>query len=118
MLSLFGAERSARAASEASSATSGFSAWRASSRLRKSTGVFRSNGSPFSLSLMSAPSPWFAYAGTSPELAFHRRRPVRRGEATHSLGVRQEVGDEAVCRLGLVGRDHVRQLRDRLRQAL
>jgi hypothetical protein len=56
MFSLLGSDRSAFAASEASNATSGFNAWRASSRLRKSTGVFRSNGNPFSLSLMSAPS--------------------------------------------------------------
>jgi hypothetical protein len=61
MFSLFGSDRSALAASEASSAMSGFSAWRASSRLRKSTGVFRSNGSPFSLSLMSAPSGLVGY---------------------------------------------------------
>src|ERR1041384_814872 len=104
MFSLLGSERSARAASEASSATSGFNAWRASSRLRKSTGVFRSNGSPFSLSLMSTPSARVRYARPLPQLAV-RRRAVHRREPTQALGVRQELGEDAVRRLGLVLRD-------------
>src|SRR3989454_11774422 len=95
MFSLFGSDRRARAASEASSATSGFSAWRASSRLRKSTGVFRSNGSPFSLSLMSAPS--------SAELPARRGRPP--GEATQPPREGQQLG-EADLHHGLFGRVH------------
>src|SRR5512134_3529141 len=117
MFSLLGSDRSARAASEASSATSGLSAWRASSRLRKSTGVFCSIGSPFSLSLMSAPSPVFAALAPSPQLAV-RRGPFHRREALHALAVRQEVGEDAVRHRGLVGRYRVRQRRDRLPQVL
>src|SRR5213592_1068706 len=115
MFSLFGSERRARAASEASSATSGFSAWRASSRLRKSTGVLRSNGSPFAWSLMSAPSPEFARP--SSQLAA-RQRLVRRREALHALAVRQEGSEHAVRHRRLVGRDRVRQRRDRLPEVL
>src|ERR1700752_957420 len=110
MFSLFGSVRSARGASEASGGGAGFNAWRRGSRRSKSTGVFRSNGSPFSLSLMSAPSPEFA---ASPKLAV-RRRPLRRREAPHALGGGQELGGP----VRLVGRDRLRQLRDRLRQAL
>src|SRR5512147_2973187 len=54
--SLFGSVRSACAASDASSAVTGFTAWRASSRLRKSSGVLRSEGSPIFFSLISPPS--------------------------------------------------------------
>src|SRR5215831_3518288 len=111
MFSLFGSERSARAASDASSATSGWSAWRASSRLRKSTGVLRSNGSPFSLSLMSAPSPWFAPRPLA-QLRFRRR------VALHALGVRHQLGEEGLPRAPLVLRDHVREPGDGLREPL
>src|ERR1700680_2690043 len=55
IFSLFGSVRRARAASAASSAASGFTAWRASSRLRKSSGVFRNEGSSFFFWLILPP---------------------------------------------------------------
>src|SRR5262249_33104595 len=97
MFSLLGSDRSARAASEASSATSGFSACRASSRLRKSTGVFRSNGTPFSLSLMSAPSRLVRSGGSSSQLAVLVDALEPR-EALHALGVGQQLGEQALGR--------------------
>src|SRR5436190_8327003 len=113
MFSLLGSERSARAASVASSATSGLSAWRASSGLRKSTGVLRSNGSPFSLSLMSAPSPEFAAPAPSSQLAVCRR-PFQRCKPLHAFVVRQQRGEDLRRYARLVGRHRAGQLRDRL----
>jgi hypothetical protein len=55
IFSLFGSVRSACAASDASSAATGFTAWRASSGLKKSNGFFRNEGSSVFLSLIVAP---------------------------------------------------------------
>jgi len=47
IFSLLGSLRSACAASEVSNAATGFTAWRASAGLRKSSGFLRNSGSPF-----------------------------------------------------------------------
>jgi hypothetical protein len=52
IFSLLGSVRRASAASSVSTATTGFTAWRASSGLKKSNGVFRSEGSSFFFSLI------------------------------------------------------------------
>jgi len=65
IFSLFGSLRSAAAASFASSAATGLTAWRASSGLRKSNGFFCNDGSPFFFAWLTiAPSPTRARIGS------------------------------------------------------
>ena len=108
IFSLLGSVRSACAASEASSAASGFTAWRASSRLRKSSGVFRNDGQ---LGLLLAHARLLHRGSAStqhliarypicthgssrasrPRRRSHRNRPVRGArEPAHPLVLRQQ----------------------------
>ena len=131
IFSLFGSVRRACAASDASSAATGFTAWRASSRLRKSSGVFRNEGSPFFFSLIVPPSPWAHHRPRAPVDSArmpHDLAAPRRGTLTAS-SPRPRTGSPAppaaaapsprlVLPVAFVGRQHVRHLGDRLRQAL
>ena len=79
IFSLFGSVRRACAASAVSKAATGLTAWRASSRLRKSSGVFRNEGSPFFFWLIVPvpPSPWARYPRSAPLVPFALLRRAR-----------------------------------------
>src|SRR5262249_49271920 len=120
IFSLFGSLRSACAASLVSSAPTGLTAWRASSRLRKSSGVLRNEGSSFFFCwLIVAPSQaraaeaseskqsvcsWRATKRTTAAWVDPRRRRGRQGHsiklASRCFGL--ELGGRVVLGGGVV----------------
>src|SRR6516225_1971460 len=84
--SLCGSLRTACAAAAASGAVTGSTAWRASSRLRKSNGRLRNEGSSFFFSLMIPPSTPLLTVGAEPSLlAFELGIGALRGRGVVAL---------------------------------